>query len=101
MGIDILLRLIVQICTKSLNADEIDAILEESGSEDGMEDFNEMVRTLGHVILDDVIEWCLDNPEFFAKYDGNYGAAIAMGLIILGIAIYAYEEIFLQNEDNP
>jgi hypothetical protein len=82
------------------NADEIAAILEEAGSDSGMEDFNEVVRYYGHVILDDVIQWCLDNPEKFL-YRGGWATVVGIGLIILGVAIYLYEDYCLGNEDRP
>ena len=82
------------------NADEIAEILEASGSEAGMEDFNELVRYYGHVILDEVIQWCLDNPEKFL-YRGGWSTVVGIGLIILGVAIYLYEDAHLQNEDDP
>jgi hypothetical protein len=82
------------------HADEIAAILEEAGSEDGFEDFNELVRYHGHIIFEAVIAWCLDNPEFFAKM-GGWGLVGAGGLIVIGIANYLWEEWHLQNEDGP
>ncbi|UCE74526.1 MAG: hypothetical protein JSV56_02155 [Methanomassiliicoccales archaeon] len=82
------------------NADEIEAILNNSGSDNGMEDFNELVRYHGHVILNNVIQWCLDNPEKFL-YKGGWSTILGIGLIILGIAIYLYEDYHLQNEDTP
>lgn len=82
------------------NADEIAAILEDAGSESGMEDFNEIVRYYGHVILDEVIDWCLEHPEAFARH-GGWGTVVAIGLVILGVAIYLYEDYHLQNEDSP
>ena len=65
-----------------------------------MEDFNELVRYHGHVILDEGIQWRLDNPEKFL-YRGGWSAVVGIGLIILGVAIYLYEEGHLQNEDSP
>jgi hypothetical protein len=82
------------------NADDIEEILAESGSENGMDDFNELVRYYGHVILDSVIQWCLDNPERFL-YKGGWSAIVGIGLIILGVAIFLYDDYYLQNEDGP
>jgi hypothetical protein len=82
------------------NADEIEQILEDSGSENGMEDFNELVRHYGHVILDEVIDYCLAHPEKFLRF-GKWGAVVTIGLIILGVAIYLYDDYYLQNEDGP
>ncbi len=41
----------------------------------------------GHVILDEVIQWCLDNPEKFL-YKGGWLAIVGVGLIILEVASY-------------
>jgi hypothetical protein len=64
-----------------------------------MEDFNELVRYHGHIILDEVIQWCLDNPEKFL-YKGGWSTIVGIGLIILGVAIYLYEDYHLENEDR-
>lgn len=82
------------------NADEIVAILEEAGSSNGFEDYNEMVRYLRHKIMEEVIEWCLENPDFFATF-GPIGSLIALGLGILVIVIYVYEIYYLPNKDSP
>ncbi len=65
-----------------------------------MEDFNELVRYHGHVILDEVIDWCLAHPEKFL-YRGGWSTVIGIGLIILGVAIFLYDDYYLQNEDGP
>jgi len=52
------------------------------------------------VILDEVIDWCLAHPEKFLRF-GDWGTVVAVGLIILGVAIYLYEGAHLQNEDGP
>ena len=82
------------------HADEIAAILEDAGSENPMEDFNYLVRYVGHCILEEIVDWCLENPQFFVRH-GGWGAVVGAGLFILGIAIYLHEEINLGNEDSP
>jgi hypothetical protein len=81
-------------------ADEIAAILEDAGSENGFEDYSELIRYHRHIIFDAFVEWCLEHPEFFAKL-GGWWLLVAAGLIILGVAIYLYEDYHLQNEDLP
>jgi len=55
---------------------------------------------VGHCILEEIVDWCLDNPQFFVRH-GGWGAVVGAGLFILGIAIYLHEEINLGNEDGP
>jgi hypothetical protein len=69
------------------------------GSESGTEDFNQAVRAMGHVILEQLVQWALDHPDFFAEY-GSWGALIAAGLQVLAIVVKFYRLIFLQNDDK-
>ncbi len=79
--------------------DEINEVLDAMGSEHGVQDFNQAVRTLGHVILEQFISWALAHPEFFGRF-GEWGALLATGLTILALAVKYYRLVFLQNDDR-
>lgn len=79
--------------------DEIEAILSDMGSDVGLLDFSVSVRALGHMILDDFIQWALDHPTFFARF-GGWGALAAAGLQVLALAVKFYRLHFLQNDDR-
>jgi len=88
-----------QIYDSVAHPDEIDSILDAMGSETGIEDFSQAVRAMGHVILEQLVQWALDHPDFFEGY-GSLGALIAAGLQILAIVVKFYRLIFLQNDDK-
>lgn len=78
---------------------EIESVLSEMGSDQGLADYSVSVRALGHLILDDFVQWALDHPSFFANY-GSWGALAASGLQILALAVKFYRVYFLQNDDR-
>jgi len=79
--------------------DEINEVLSGMGSEQGVQDFSQAVRTMGHVILEQLVAWALDHPEFFGRF-GDWGALVAAGLTILAIVVKYYRLVFLQNDDR-
>ena len=79
--------------------DEINDVLSGMGSEHGIQDFSQAVRTMGHVILERIVAWALEHPDFFGRY-GDWGALIAAGLTILAIVVKYYRLVFLQNDDR-
>ena len=79
--------------------DEINEVLDGMGTDHGVQDFNQAVRTMGHVILEKFIEWALAHPGFFGRF-GAYGSLITAGLTILAIAVKYYRLVFLQNDDR-
>jgi hypothetical protein len=88
-----------QIYDSVAHPDQIESILASMGSESGTEDFNQAVRAMGHVILEQLVQWALDHPDFFAEY-GSWGALIAAGLQVLAIVVKFYRLFFLQNDDK-
>jgi hypothetical protein len=79
--------------------DEVNEVLAAQGSENGVQDFSQAVRALGHFILESVVDWALDHPGFFLQY-GPWGALVASGLNVLALAVKFYRLYFLQNDDR-